>query len=78
MESNEKEQGVTMKTTLTNLLLGGAIVSPKSGKLIENIHTVEDKWFGTVIGGTVTEYPYGILGTAIRYTKYTTIEIVED
>ena len=67
-----------MKTTLTNLLLGGAIVSPKSGKLIENIHTVEDKWFGTVIGGEVIEYPYGILGTATRYTKYTTIEIVED
>lgn len=67
-----------MKTTLANLLLGGAIVSPKSGKLIENIHTVEDKWFGTVIGGEVIEYPYGILGTPVRYEKYTTIEIVED
>ena len=66
-----------MKTTLKNLLMYGAIVTPKSGVLIQNIHTVEDKWFGTVIGGEVIEYPYGILGTAVRYPKYTTIEIVE-
>ena len=65
-----------METTLRNLLIGGAIVSPKSGKLIENIHTVEEKWFGTVIGGEVIEYSFG--GAVMsRRPKWTTIEIVE-
>ena len=65
-----------MNTTLRNLLIGGAIVSPKSGKLIENIHTVSERGWNTyVIGGEVTEYPYGILSPAVRYEKYTTIEL---
>lgn len=67
-----------MKTTLKNLLLDGAIVTPKSGVLIENIHTVEDKWFGTVIGGEMTTYPNGIFGEPVKVSRWTTIEIVED
>ena len=64
-----------METTLKNLLIGGAIVSPKSGVLIQNIHTVEDKWFGTVIGGEVIT-PSGASGWK-REARWTTIEIVE-
>jgi hypothetical protein len=64
-----------MKTTLANLLIGGSIVSPKSGKLIQNIHTVEDKWFGTVIGGEVISFDNS---KEVRTPRWTTIEIVED
>ena len=66
------------KTTLQNLLIGGSIVTPKSGVLIENIHTVEKKWHGIVIGGETIEYPYGIFSTAVRKERWTTIELVED
>jgi hypothetical protein len=66
------------KTTLTNLLLGGAIVTPKSGALIENIHTVEHKWFGTVIGGYVATYPNGIFSPMVVRDRWTTIELTEE
>lgn len=65
-----------MKTTLKNLLLDGAIVTPKSGVLIQNIHTVEDKWFGTVIGGEVITFDSN--WKEVRTPRWTTIEIVED
>lgn len=66
------------KTSLKNLLLGGAIVTPKSGVLIENIHTVEDKWYGIVIGGEAVTYPNGIFSDPVRVERWTTIELVED
>ena len=65
-------------TTLQNLLLGGAIVTPKSGTLIQNIHTVESKGLDVyVIGGETIEYPYGILGTVSRRERWTTIELTD-
>lgn len=63
-------------TTLENLLLGGSIVTPKSGALIQNIHTVENKGGDVyVIGGETIDYPYGILGTVSRRDRWTTIEL---
>lgn len=63
-------------TTLQNLLLGGAIVTPKSGTLIENIHTVESKGLDVyVIGGeTVTQ---NWSGSVTRKPRWTTIELTD-
>jgi hypothetical protein len=38
---------------LKGILLGGSIVTQKSGVLIQDIDVVEDEFFGIVIGGTV-------------------------
>ena len=59
--------------TLPNLLLGGAIVTPKSGVLIQDIHTVEVKSHGIVIGGEVVT-PSGATGWK-REARWTTIEL---
>ena len=61
-------------TTLKNLLLGGAIVTPKSGVLIQDIHTVEDKGLDVyVIGGDVVTQNWS--GSYTRKPRWTTIEL---
>lgn len=62
-------------TTLQNLLLGGSIVTPKSGTLIQNIHTVESKGLDVyVIGGETIEH--GFYGSSpIVRERWTTIEL---
>jgi len=64
-------------TTLEKLLLGGAIVTPKSGVLIQNIHTVESKWFGTVIGGEVVT-PNLYADGFRKEPRWTTIDLVSE
>lgn len=62
------------KTTLQNLLIGGSIVTPKSGTLIQNIHTVEDKGLDVyVIGGETIEHR--LSGSPIVRERWTTIEL---
>jgi len=39
--------------TLRSILIGGSIVTLKSDVLIQNIHTVEEKWNGILVGGEV-------------------------
>jgi hypothetical protein len=56
-----------------NLILGGAIVSQKSGVLIENIHTVVDEFFGIVVGGEVVTVNWN--NTITRTPRYTTIDL---
>ncbi|NBW18701.1 MAG: hypothetical protein EBR82_63085 [Caulobacteraceae bacterium] len=56
-----------------NLILDGAIVSQKSGALIQNIHTVEDKWFGIVVGGEIVTVNWN--NTVTRTPRYTTIDL---
>ena len=66
------------KTNLQNLLLGGSIVTPKSGVLIQNIHTVEYKYGGEyVIGGETITYPYGYLTKPEIKSRWTTIQLEE-
>jgi hypothetical protein len=60
---------------LKNLLIGGAIVSQKSGVLIQDIDTVEDKWFGVVVGGQVANFNWN--GTITWERRYTTIDLSE-
>ena len=60
---------------LKNLLIGGSIVTQKSDVLISNIHTVEDKWFGVVIGGEVLTVNWNNSVTATP--RYTTIDLSE-
>jgi hypothetical protein len=65
---------MTNKTTLKNLLLDGAIVTPKSGTLIQNIHTVENKGLGVyVIGGETITPEWN--GSVTRRERWTTIEL---
>jgi hypothetical protein len=56
-----------------NLLLDGSIVSQKSGALISNIHTVEEKWFGIVVGGEVLTVNWN--NTITRTPRYTTLDL---
>ena len=58
---------------LKNLLLDGSIVSQKSGVLISNIHTVEEKWFGIVVVGDVLTMNWN--GTLKATPRYTTIDL---
>jgi hypothetical protein len=58
---------------LKNLLLDGSIVSQKSGVLISNIHTVEDKFFGIVVGGEVLTVNWN--NSVTRTPRYTTIDL---
>jgi hypothetical protein len=58
---------------LKNLLIGGAIVSQKSGVLIQDIDTVEDKFFGIVVGGQVAKFNWN--GTITYTPRYTTIDL---
>ena len=58
---------------LKNLLIGGAIVSQKSGVLIQDIDTVEDKFFGIVVGGQVAKFNWN--GTITFTPRYTTISL---
>ena len=61
-------------TNLRNLLIGGSIVTPKSGVLIENIHTVESKGGDVyVIGGEVITHHLHLPST--RKERWTTIEL---
>ena len=63
-------------TTLQNLLMYGAIVTPKSGVLIQDIHTVEDKGLGVyVIGGEVVTHNWS--GSVTRTPRWTTIELTD-
>jgi hypothetical protein len=65
--------------TLPNLLMYGSIVSPESGVLIQNIHTVSYRGGGEwVIGGEVITAPNGYAAPLVHKTKYTTITLVED
>jgi len=58
---------------LKNLLLDGSIVTQKSGVLISNIHTVEEKWFGIVVGGDVLTVNWN---NSVKATpRYTTIDL---
>ena len=60
---------------LKNLLIGGSIVTQKSDVLISNIHTVEDKWFGIVVGGEVLTVDWN---NSVKATpRYTTIDLSE-
>ena len=62
-------------TNLRNLLIDGAIVTPKSGVLIQNIHTVEDKGCGVyVIGGEHIDYTFSLTNPT-RKERWTTIEL---
>lgn len=58
-----------------NLLLGGSIVSQKSDVLIQDISTVEEKWFGIVIGGQVATFNWN--GTITWTPRFTTIDLSE-
>jgi len=58
---------------LKNLLLDGSIVSQKSGVLISNIHTVEDKFFGIVVGGEIVTVDWN--NQVKRTPRYTTIDL---
>jgi len=58
---------------LKNLLIGGSIVTQKSDVLISNIHTVEDKWFGIVVGGDVLTMNWN--GSIKATPRYTTISL---
>lgn len=58
---------------LKNLLIGGSIVTQKSDVLISNIHTVEDKYFGIVVGGEVLTVNWN--NTVTRTPRYTTIDL---
>ena len=61
-------------TTLENLLLGGSIVTPKSGTLIQNIHTVESKGLDVyIIGGETIEHRW--TGSPSARERWTTIEL---
>ena len=64
------------KVTLPNLLIGGAIVTPKSDVLIQNIHTVEKKSYGIVIGGEIVTQNWS--GGITRTPRWTTIELAEN
>jgi hypothetical protein len=57
--------------TLRSILVGGSIVTLKSDVLISNIHTVEDKWYGTLIGGEVLTVNWD--NTITRVPRWTTI-----
>jgi hypothetical protein len=56
-----------------NLILDGAIVSQKSGTLIQDIDTVEDKFFGIVVGGYVVTVDWN--NQVKRTPRYTTIDL---
>jgi len=56
-----------------NLILDGAIVSQKSGVLIQDIDTVEDKFFGIVVGGYVVTVDWN--NQVKRTPRYTTIDL---
>jgi len=58
-----------------NLLIGGSIVTQKSDVLISNIHTVEDKFFGIVVGGEVLTVNWN--GSIKATPRYTTIDLSE-
>lgn len=71
-----KEKGFQMDfDKLKNLLIGGSIVTQKSDVLISNIHTVEDKWFGIVVGGEVLTVDWN--NQVKRTPRYTTINLDE-
>jgi hypothetical protein len=75
----QSTNGDTMSnaTTLKNLLLGGAIVTPKSGVLIQNIHTVESKGLDVyVIGGEHIDYTFSLTNPT-RKERWTTIELTD-
>ena len=58
---------------LKNILLDGAIVTQKSGVLIQDIDTVEDKFFGIVVGGY--HWTYNWNGTVTKTRRFTTIDL---
>jgi hypothetical protein len=58
---------------LKNLLIGGSIVTQKSDVLISNIHTVEEKFFGIVVGGEVLTVNWN--NSVTRTPRYTTIDL---
>lgn len=58
---------------LKMMLLGGSIVTQKSGVLISNIHTVEDTYQGIVIGGEVLTLEWN--GSVKATPRYTTINL---
>jgi hypothetical protein len=58
-----------------NLLIGGSIVTQKSDVLISNIHTVEDKFFGIVVGGEVLTVNWN--NSITSTPRYTTIDLSE-
>ena len=65
-------------TNLQNLLIGGSIVTPKSGVLIQDIHTVEPKGAGVyVIGGTYYDWTFGSLSQPKPQPRWTTIELAD-
>jgi hypothetical protein len=57
--------------TFRSIILGGSIVTLKSDVLISNIHTVEDKWNGWLVGGEVLTVNWD--NTITRTPRWTTI-----
>jgi hypothetical protein len=57
--------------TFRSIILGGSIVTLKSDVLISNIHTVEDKWNGWLVGGEVLTVNWD--NTITRVPRWTTI-----
>jgi hypothetical protein len=60
---------------LKNILLDGAIVSQKSGELIQDIFSVEDKFFGIVVGGYVVKVNWN--NQVTKTVRYTTLDLSE-
>jgi hypothetical protein len=60
--------------TFRSIIIGGSIVTLKSDVLIQNIHTVEEKWNGIVIGGEVAITDGSAMFGGIRWeSRWTTI-----
>ena len=59
--------------TLRSILIGGSIVTLKSDVLIQNIHTIEDKWNGIVIGGETAVIDWSKSGGIRWENRWTTI-----
>ena len=59
--------------TFRSIILGGSIVTLKSDVLIQNIHTVEEKWNGILVGGDTAIVDWS-KSSGIRWeSRWTTI-----
>ena len=58
---------------LKGILMGGSIVSQKSGVLIQDIDVVVDEFFGIVVGGY--EWQHNWNGTVTKTPRYTTLDL---
>lgn len=59
--------------TFRSVILGGSVVTLKSNVLIQNIHTVEDKWNGILVGGETAIIDYSKSGGIRWESRWTLI-----